>query len=65
MAESKEFAEELFVALARRRNLEPENGITKDELKEFWEEMRDQNFDSRLQIFFDMYHFLILICFQP
>ncbi|KAG6494129.1 putative respiratory burst oxidase homolog protein H [Zingiber officinale] len=54
MAESKEFAEELFVTLARRRNLEPENGITKDELKEFWEEMTDQNFDSRLQIFFDM-----------
>ncbi|KAG6504578.1 hypothetical protein ZIOFF_036912 [Zingiber officinale] len=54
MAESKEFAEELFVALARRRNLEPENGVTKDELKEFWEEMTDQNFDSRLQIFFDM-----------
>lgn len=54
MAESKEFAKELFVALARRRNLEAENGITKDELKEFWEEMTDQNFDSRLQIFFDM-----------
>ncbi|XP_042466950.1 putative respiratory burst oxidase homolog protein H isoform X1 [Zingiber officinale] len=54
MAESKEFAEEIFVALARRRNLEPQNGIAKDELKEFWEEMTDQNFDSRLQIFFDM-----------
>ncbi|XP_074585780.1 putative respiratory burst oxidase homolog protein H [Curcuma longa] len=54
MAESKEFAEELFVALARRRNMEPDDGITKDELKEFWEEMTDQNFDSRLQIFFDM-----------
>ncbi|CAL9046353.1 unnamed protein product [Musa banksii] len=54
MAESKEFAGEIFVALARRRNLEPENGITKSELKEFWEEMTDQNFDSRLQIFFEM-----------
>ncbi|CAL9782826.1 unnamed protein product [Musa acuminata subsp. burmannicoides] len=53
MAES-EFAGELFVALARRRNLEPENGVTKAELKEFWEEMTDRNFDSRLQIFFDM-----------
>lgn len=53
MAES-EFAGELFVALARRRNLEPENGVTKAELKEFWEEMTDLNFDSRLQIFFDM-----------
>lgn len=54
MADSKEFAGELFVALARRRNLEPEDGITKEQLKEFWEEMTDQNFDSRLRIFFDM-----------
>ncbi|XP_038988600.1 putative respiratory burst oxidase homolog protein H [Phoenix dactylifera] len=54
MGDSKEFAGELFVTLARRRNLEPENGITKDKLKEFWEEMTDQNFDSSLRIFFDM-----------
>ncbi|PKU76515.1 putative respiratory burst oxidase homolog protein H [Dendrobium catenatum] len=54
MADSKEFAVELFEALARRRNLDPENSISKDELKEFWEEMTDQNFDSRLRIFFDM-----------
>ncbi|KAJ0987713.1 hypothetical protein J5N97_006069 [Dioscorea zingiberensis] len=54
MADSKEFAGELFDALARRRNLNPDIGVTKDQLKEFWEEMSDQNFDSRLQIFFDM-----------
>ncbi|OAY80183.1 putative respiratory burst oxidase, partial [Ananas comosus] len=54
MADFTEVAGELFVALARRRNLEPGNGITLDELKEFWEEMTDQNFDSRLRIFFDM-----------
>ena len=54
MGDSKEFAGELFAALARRRNLEPEDGITKEQLKEFWEEMTDQNFDSRLRIFFDM-----------
>jgi len=54
MGDSKEFAGELFVALARRRNLEPEDGITKEQLKEFWEEMTDQNFDSRLRTFFDM-----------
>jgi len=54
MGDCKEFAGELFVALARRRNLEPEDGITKEQLKEFWEEMTDQNFDSRLRIFFDM-----------
>ncbi|RCV28019.1 hypothetical protein SETIT_5G372100v2 [Setaria italica] len=54
MGDSKEFAGELFVSLARRRNVEPEDGITKEQLKEFWEEMTDQNFDSRLRIFFDM-----------
>ncbi|CAL9769483.1 unnamed protein product [Musa acuminata subsp. burmannicoides] len=54
MGESQEFAGELFVALARRGNITPEHGITKDELKEFWQQMTDQNFDSRLQIFFDM-----------
>ncbi|XP_074560640.1 putative respiratory burst oxidase homolog protein H isoform X2 [Curcuma longa] len=53
MGESKEFAGELFVALTRRKSLDAEIGITKDDLKEFWKEM-DQNFDSRLQIFFDM-----------
>ncbi|KAK1320791.1 hypothetical protein QJS10_CPA03g01382 [Acorus calamus] len=54
MSDSKEFAEELFTALARRRNLEPASGVSKEQLREFWEEMTDQNFDSRLQIFFDM-----------
>ncbi|URD77403.1 respiratory burst oxidase [Musa troglodytarum] len=42
MAES-EFAGELFVALARRRTLEPENGVTKAELKEC-----DKNGDGKL-----------------
>ncbi|PKA63283.1 Putative respiratory burst oxidase like protein H [Apostasia shenzhenica] len=54
MADTKEFAGELFQALARRRGLSIENGITKEELMGFWEEMTDQNFDSRLRIFFDM-----------
>ncbi|XP_077227424.1 putative respiratory burst oxidase homolog protein H [Tasmannia lanceolata] len=54
MTNSKEFAGELFDTLARRRNLEIKTGISKDELREFWTEMTDQNFDSRLQIFFDM-----------
>ena len=52
MAES-EFAGELFVALARRRGIETDSGIKKDDLKEFWDEMTNQNFDSRLRIFFD------------
>ncbi|XP_072954122.1 putative respiratory burst oxidase homolog protein H [Typha angustifolia] len=54
MGDSKEFAGELFIALARRRNLEAADGIDIIQLKEFWEEMTDQNFDSRLRIFFDM-----------
>lgn len=54
MADSKEFAVELYEALGRRRGLDPEKGVTKDGLQEFWEEMTDQNFDSRLRIFFDM-----------
>ncbi|XP_047331930.1 respiratory burst oxidase homolog protein C-like [Impatiens glandulifera] len=51
--ESKEFALELFDALARRRNI-TRTMIYKDELKEFWDQISDQSFDSRLQTFFDM-----------
>lgn len=51
--ESKEFAGELFRALARRRNISGDS-INKTELKEFWEQISDQSFDSRLQTFFDM-----------
>ncbi|XP_068667210.1 respiratory burst oxidase homolog protein C [Aristolochia californica] len=53
MKESKEFAGELFDALVRRRNITG-NSITISELKEFWEQIADQSFDSRLQTFFDM-----------
>lgn len=54
MKESKEFAGELFEALARRRSLSAVS-VTKDELRGFWEQLSDQSFDSRLQTFFDMY----------
>lgn len=54
MADSKEFAGEVFVAMARRRKIDPDQGLTKEQLKEFWEEMSDNNFDARLRIFFDM-----------
>ncbi|XP_042384535.1 putative respiratory burst oxidase homolog protein H [Zingiber officinale] len=54
MADSKEFSGKLYDALARRRNLDPASGVTKEELNEFWKEMTDKNFDSRLRIFFDM-----------
>lgn len=53
MKDSKEFALELFDALSRRRRLKVEK-ISKDELHEFWLQITDQSFDSRLQIFFDM-----------
>ncbi|XP_004495711.1 respiratory burst oxidase homolog protein B-like isoform X2 [Cicer arietinum] len=53
MNESKEFAGELFDALARRRGIAAAS-ITKEELREFWEQITDQSFDSRLQTFFDM-----------
>lgn len=54
MKETKEFALELFDALKRRRRLGGDK-ITKEELHEFWSQITEQSFDSRLQIFFDMY----------
>ncbi|GLJ36981.1 hypothetical protein SUGI_0748790 [Cryptomeria japonica] len=53
MKDTKEFAAELFDALARRKRQKVER-ITKDELYEMWSQISDQSFDSRLQIFFDM-----------
>ncbi|OMO79650.1 Cytochrome b245, heavy chain [Corchorus capsularis] len=53
MKDSKEFALEMFDALSRRRRLKVEK-ICKDELYEYWSQITDQSFDSRLQIFFDM-----------
>ncbi|KAL6967422.1 NAD(P)H oxidase (H2O2-forming) [Sarracenia purpurea var. burkii] len=52
--DNKEFAGELFDALARRRRINTANGITIDELREFWEDMTNHDLDARLQIFFDM-----------
>lgn len=51
--ESKEFAGELYDALARRRNITTDS-INKAQLKEFWDQVADQSFDTRLQTFFDM-----------
>ncbi|RWW40894.1 hypothetical protein BHE74_00053659 [Ensete ventricosum] len=53
MRDSKEFALELFDALTRRRRLNAER-ISIEELHEFWCQITDQCFDSRLEIFFDM-----------
>ncbi|KAF3948908.1 hypothetical protein ACB098_03G106900 [Castanea mollissima] len=51
--ESKEFAGEMFRALARRYNISADS-INKAQLKEFCDQISDESFDSRLQIFFDM-----------
>ncbi|KAK7318171.1 hypothetical protein RJT34_02870 [Clitoria ternatea] len=53
MKDSKEFAQELFDALSRKRRLKFDK-ISREELFEFWSQITDQSFDSRLQIFFDM-----------
>ncbi|EFH50938.1 hypothetical protein ARALYDRAFT_489958 [Arabidopsis lyrata subsp. lyrata] len=50
---SKEFADELFDAMCRRRRLMVDK-INLQELYEFWYQITDESFDSRLQIFFDM-----------
>ncbi|KAE8703483.1 Respiratory burst oxidase-like protein C [Hibiscus syriacus] len=51
--ESKEFAGQLFDALARKRNIHVYS-IDKAHLKEFWDQISNQSFDARLQTFFDM-----------
>ncbi|KAG2712682.1 hypothetical protein I3843_04G128500 [Carya illinoinensis] len=51
--DSKEFAGNLFDALARKRGIKGES-INKAQLKEFWDQISDQSFDSRLRTFFDM-----------
>lgn len=51
--DSSAFAGELFDALSRRRNIKGDV-INKTELKDFWDQIADQSFDSRLQTFFDM-----------
>ena len=60
MNESSEFAGELFDALARRRGIVSAS-VTKEELREFWEQITDQSFDSRLQTFFDMWVFIYFL----
>ncbi|CAN0914172.1 Respiratory burst oxidase homolog protein B [Linum grandiflorum] len=53
MKESGQFAGELFDALSRRNGMMSAI-ISKTELHAFWEQINDQSFDARLQIFFDM-----------
>lgn len=53
MEGSDEFTVQMFDALARRRGI-TKQVLTKEELREFWEQLTDQGFDSRLRTFFDM-----------
>ncbi|KAK4709572.1 hypothetical protein R3W88_030497 [Solanum pinnatisectum] len=52
--ESQEFAGELFDTMARRKKINAENGITIEELREFWDDISTHCPDTRLHIFFDM-----------
>lgn len=51
--ESEAFAGELFDAMSRRRNIHGDS-INKAQLKDFWDQISDNSFDSRLGTFFDM-----------
>ncbi|KAK1577712.1 hypothetical protein Q3G72_024180 [Acer saccharum] len=55
---SKEFASELFRALARKYKTSDGDciccTINKAQLKDFWDQISDESFDSRLRTFFDM-----------
>lgn len=53
MKESKEFANELFDAFLRRKGKKVQL-LSKDELYEYWLQISDKSFDSRIQIFFDL-----------
>jgi len=54
MGDTLEFAAKVYEALGRRRQIKTENGIDKEQLKLFWEDMIKKDLDCRLQIFFDM-----------
>ncbi|CAJ1937657.1 unnamed protein product [Sphenostylis stenocarpa] len=51
--ESEAYAEKLFDTLARQRGIQG-GSINKIQLREFWDHICDQSFDTRLKTFFDM-----------
>nr|TKW28880.1 hypothetical protein SEVIR_3G358400v2 [Setaria viridis] len=53
MVGSEEFAVQIFDALARRRGITAQV-LTKDQVREFWEQLSDPGFDAKLRTFFDM-----------
>lgn len=61
MVGSEEFAAQIFDALARRRGITA-MVLTKDQVREFWEQLSDPGFDAKLQTFFDMYVMTGLPC---
>lgn len=85
MMDSKEFANELFDALVRRKSQQQDmmtlshaqqkqqqqqqncfHCISKDELYEYWLQISDKSFDSRMRIFFALWVIAtILIIIQP
>ncbi|MCD7449590.1 hypothetical protein HAX54_000655, partial [Datura stramonium] len=62
MKDSKEFALELFDALSRRRRLKVDK-ISKEELYEYWSQITDQSFDSRLPSLL-RHHMAIFVVFN-
>lgn len=58
MDKSEEFAVEIFDSLARRRGITAQV-LTKDELRDFWEQLSDPGFDAKLRTFFDLYVFIL------
>lgn len=54
MGDGSEFSGELFDALARRKRIDGSNGITLDQVREFWEDLTKEDLDTRIHIFFDM-----------
>jgi len=53
MKNSKTFADELLKVISKRRHIDSDP-LDKAELKEIWEVISDDRYDTRLQTFFDM-----------
>lgn len=53
MGKSEEFAVQIFDSLARRRGITAQV-LTKDQVRDFWEQLTDPGFDAKLQTFFDL-----------
>jgi len=59
MKNSEAFAEELLNVISMRRDIPLGDSINVLELKLIWEQISDDNFGSRLRIFFDMILFAL------